>query len=155
MNVQMMEGLVGASTNIGLSDVSMGIYQQASAEGNTEKMKRALEYTGKCTEKAAEYQEKLDKGMKTEAEEQQEKAKLERDAAIEKCREDREKLNDRTEPDQPRETDTLQISEESRKNLEANPDDTGIPVDMNPVIYTESGQIAASPESGSTVSFSA
>ena len=45
----------------------MSVYRQASAEGDTEKMKRALGYTGECTEKAVKYQEKLDKGMKAEA----------------------------------------------------------------------------------------
>ena len=37
MNIQMLEGLLGASSNI--------------------KMKQALGYTGECTEKAVEYQE--------------------------------------------------------------------------------------------------
>ena len=63
----------------------------ASAEGDTEKMKRALGYTGECTEKAVKYQEKLDKGMKAEAKAEKEKAELEREAAIEKRREERKR----------------------------------------------------------------
>lgn len=63
MNIQMMEGLLGASSNIKLSGTPMSVYRQASAEGDTEKMKRALGYTGECAEKAVKYQEKLDKGM--------------------------------------------------------------------------------------------
>ena len=62
MNTQMMEGLVGASTNIRLSGTPMSVYRQASAEGDTEKMKRALGYSGECAEKAVKYQEELDKG---------------------------------------------------------------------------------------------
>ena len=89
MNVQMMEGLLGASSNIKLSGTPMSVYRQASAEGDTEKMKRALGYTGECTEKAVKYQEKLDKGMKAEAKAEKEKAKLEQEAAIEKRREER------------------------------------------------------------------
>ncbi|MCI9474840.1 MAG: hypothetical protein HFF31_12675 [Flavonifractor sp.] len=36
MNVQMMEGLLGASSNIKLSGTSMSVYRQASAEGDTD-----------------------------------------------------------------------------------------------------------------------
>ena len=68
MNVQMMDGLLGASSNIKLAGTPMSVYRQASAEGDMEKMKRALGYTGECTEKAVKYQEKLDVGMKAEAE---------------------------------------------------------------------------------------
>ena len=64
MNVQMMDGLLGASSNIKLSGTPISVYRQASAEGDTEKMKRALGYTGECAEKAVKYQEKLDEGMK-------------------------------------------------------------------------------------------
>ena len=52
MNIQMMEGLLGASSNLKLSGTPMSVYRQASAEGDTEKMKQALGYTGECTEKA-------------------------------------------------------------------------------------------------------
>ena len=44
MNMQMMEGLLGASSNIKLSNTPRSVYRQASAEGDTEKMKRALGY---------------------------------------------------------------------------------------------------------------
>ena len=50
MNVQMMDGLLGASSNIRLAGTPMSVYHQASAEGDMEKMKRALGYTGECTE---------------------------------------------------------------------------------------------------------
>ena len=43
MNIQMMEGLLGANSNIKLSGTPMSVYRQASAEGDTEKMKRAEE----------------------------------------------------------------------------------------------------------------
>ena len=98
MNIQMMEGLMGASSNIRLSGTSMSVYRQASAEGDTEKMQRALGYTGECTEKAVKYQEKMDKGMEAEAEAARERAKLEQEAAIEKRREERK----RTEEEQVR-----------------------------------------------------
>ena len=34
MNIRMMEGLLGASANVKLSDTSMSVYRQASAEGD-------------------------------------------------------------------------------------------------------------------------
>lgn len=53
MNIQMMEGLMDASASARLSDTSMRVYRQASAEGDTETMKRALGYSGECTGQAA------------------------------------------------------------------------------------------------------
>ena len=61
MNVRMMEGLLGASANVKLSDTSMSVYRQASAKGDTGKMEQAMKYTGACMEQASEYREKLDK----------------------------------------------------------------------------------------------
>ena len=142
MNIQMMEGLMGASSNIRLSGTSMSVYRQASAEGDTEKMQRALGYTGECTEKAVKYQEKMDKGMEAE------------EAAIEKRREERK----RTEEEQvrPQETDLVQISEAAKAALEVRPVEAAEPVDGDPVVYTETGEIAAVPaETEPTVSFTA
>ena len=36
MNIPMMEGLLGASSNIKLSGTPMSVYRQASAEGDTD-----------------------------------------------------------------------------------------------------------------------
>ena len=84
MNIQMMEGLLGASSSIKLSGTPMSVYRQASAEGDTEKMKRAMGYTGECAEAAVRYQEKLDEGMKAEAESERRRTKLEQEAAVKK-----------------------------------------------------------------------
>ena len=144
MNIQMMEGLLGASSNIKLSGTPMSVYRQASAEGDTEKMKRALGYTGECAEKAVKYQEKLDKGMKAEAKAEREKAKLEQEAAIEKRREERKRAEEGAEPDHLQGTDVVQISEAAE------------PIDSEPVIYTPAGEVSAAPvESEPTVSFTA
>lgn len=156
MNIQMMEGLMGASSNIKLSDTTMSVYRQASAEGDTEKMKRALSYTEECTEKAVKYQEKLDKGMKAEAKAEREKAKLEQEDAIEKHREERRQAEEGTETGRPQEGDLVQISETAKAALKNNPVEAGEPIDSEPVIYTPSGEIiAASMEPESTVSFTA
>lgn len=157
MNIQMMEGLLGASSNIKLSGTPMSVYRQASAEGDKEKMKRALGYTGECTEKAVKYQEKLDKGMKAEAKAEREKAKLEQEAAIEARREERKQAAERTETGRPQGADLVQISEAAKAALKNHrPAETAEPIDGEPVIYTPSGEVAtASEEPEPTVSFTA
>lgn len=156
MNLQMMEGLLGASSSIKLSDTPMSVYRQASAEGDTGKMERALGYTGECAEKAVKYQEKLDKGMKTEAEAEREKAKLEREAAIERRREERRRAEEGGAPAHAQESDLVQISEAAKAALKSKPAGAAEAVDGEPVTYTPSGEIAAAPaEAEPTVSFTA
>ncbi|WP_325199057.1 hypothetical protein [Oscillibacter sp.] len=151
MNIQMMEGLVGASASIKLSGTPMSVYRQASAEGDEEKMKRALEYTGDCTEKAVKYQEKLEKGMEAEAKAEREKAKLEREAAIEKRREERKQAEEGAGPDAPRTADLVQLSEEAKAAQRDKP--VEMKADSEPVTYTESGEISpASAEAEPTIS---
>ena len=157
MNIQMMEGLMGASSNIRLSGTSMSVYRQASAEGDTEKMQRALGYTGECTEKAVKYQEKMDKGMEAEAEAARERAKLEQEAAIEKRREERKRAEEGADPDRPQETDLVQLSEAAKAALKNNKSvEAAEPIDSEPVTYTPAGEIAAAPvDAEPTVSFTA
>ena len=158
MNIQMMEGLLGASSNIKLSDTPMSVYRQASVEGDTEKMRRALGYTSECTEKAAGYQEKLDKGMEADAKAAREKAKLEQEAAVEKSREEHRQAGEGTELDRPQETDLVQVSEAAKAALENStpPVRTAEPLASAPVTYTPAGEVTAVPaESEPTVSFTA
>ena len=157
MNVQMMDGLLGASSNIKLAGTPMSVYRQASAEGDMEKMKRALGYTGECTEKAVKYQEKLDEGMKAEAEAEKEKAKLEQEAAIEKRREEHKRAEEGAEPGRSQETDQVQISEAAKAALKNIPPvEAAEPVSSEPVTYTPTGEVSAVPaETEPSVSFSA
>lgn len=153
MNVQMMDGLLGASSNIKLAGTPMSVYRQATDEGDTEKMKRALGYTGECTEKAVKYQEKLDEGMKAE----KEKAKLEQEAAIEKLREEHKRAEESTESGRPEGTDLVQLSEAAKAALKnSQPVEAAEPVSSEPVIYTPTGEVSAVPaETEPSVSFSA
>ena len=156
MNVQMMEGLLGASANSKLSGTPMSVYRQASAEGDTEKMRRALGCAGECTEKAVKYQEKLDKGMEAEAKAVRERAKLEREAAAEKRREERKRAEEGAEPGRLQGADVVQISEAAKAALENAPVEAAEPADSEPVTYTPSGEIIVpAAESEPTVSFSA
>ena len=155
MNTRMMEGLMGASSNIQLSGAPMSVYRQASVEGDTEKMKRALSCTSECTKKAAKCQEKLDEGMKTEAKAEREKAKLEREAAIERRLEERGRTEESAEPSRPQGAVQVQISEAAKAALEnRQPVETAEPVSSKPVIYTPAGEISAVlAETGSNASF--
>ena len=149
MNVQMMDGLLGASSNIKLAGTPMSVYRQASAEDDTEKMKRALGYTGECTEKAVKYQEKLDEGMKAEAKDEREKAELEQEAAVEK----RQEEHKRGPADRLQGTDLVQISEAAKDNK---PAEAAEPIDSEPVIYTPAGEASAVPvETEANISFTA
>lgn len=155
MNVQMMDGLLGASSHIKLAGTPMSVYHQASAEGDTEKMKRALGYTSECTEKASKYQEKLDEGMKAEAKDEREKTKLEQEAAIEKRREEHKRTEESANPGHPQEADQVQISEAARAALEdSQPVEAAEPVSSESVIYTPTGEVlAVLAETGSNASF--
>ena len=157
MNTQMMDGLLGASSNIKLAGTPMSVYHQASAEGDMEKMKRALGYTGECTEKAVKCQEKLDEGMKAEAKAEKEKAKLEQEAAIEKLREEHKRAEESTESGRPEGTDLVQLSEAAKAALKnSQPVEAAEPVSSEPVIYTPTGEVSAVPaETEPSVSFSA
>lgn len=156
MNIQMMEGLVGASTSLKMSGTPMRVYRQASAEGDTEKMKQALGYTSECTENAAKYREKIDKGIKAEAKAAREKAKFEQEAAIERRREEHKRAEEGATPGRPRESDLVQLSEAAKAALKSKPAETAEPIDSEPVTYTPAGEVAAAPmESEPTVSFTA
>lgn len=153
MNIQMMEGLVGANTSLKMSGTPMSVYRQASAEGDTEKMEQALGYTSDCTENAAKYQEKIDKGMKAEAKAERERAKLEREAAIEKRREECKRAEEDAGLGRPQESDLVQINEAAKAALKSKLVETAEPIDSEPVTYTPAGEIAAVPaEAEPTVS---
>lgn len=156
MNAQMMDGLLGASANIRLAGTPMSVYHEASAKGDTEKMKRALGYAGECTERAAKYQEKLDEGMKAEAEEEREKARLEQEAAVEKRRDEHKRTEESAEPDRPQGADRVQLSEAAKAALKNSQPAQAGPVVSEPVIYTPAGEASSAPaETGSTISVNA
>lgn len=154
MNVRMMEGLLGASANVKLSDTSMSVYRQASAEGDTGKMEQAMKYTGACMEQASEYQKKLDKGMKDEAIAEREKAKLEQEAAIEKRREEHKKAESGMEQSQNQRVDTVQVREEARTAMADNSVGAGGQAGSDPVTYMETGAVVPSVRDEPAVSVS-
>lgn len=122
MNAKTMEGLVGAKTNMDLLNSPFRVYKEARRRGDTATMDRAMGYVAEFSDKADEYKEAADRGMKEDAEEAREKAKSEREEAIQKRREEREKLEERIEESRSKnkETDIVEVSEEGRVLLKEN-----------------------------------
>ena len=147
MNTKTMEGLVGARTNMDLVNTPMRVYKEARRKGNTGAMERAMGYVNEYSDKAEEYREKADEGMKEEAEEAREKERMEREAAVRRRREEREKFEEKIE-DNKRE-DSVEVSEEGKILLKEDTDlkqieISGVNTDIakEPVIYTKTGEVS-------------
>lgn len=82
MNTKTMERLVGARTNMDLLNTPFKVYKEARCKGDTATMERAMGYVTEFSDRADEYKEVADRGMKEDAEEPREKAKSEREKAI-------------------------------------------------------------------------
>lgn len=112
MNMKTVEGLVGARSNINLSDTAMGVYRQAMQKGDTAAAERALGYAGDMADQAEAYEVKAEEGMKADAKEQKEKAKADQEKVIEKRRDDQKELEARIEQSRKPDGDTAEISKE-------------------------------------------
>lgn len=149
MNSKTMEGLVGARTNMNLTNTPMRVFKEARRKGDTATMERAMGYVGEFSDRAEEYKAEADKGMEEDAKEAREKAGLQREEAIQKRREEREKLEEKIEEnrDADTSTDTVEISEEGKVLLKDNlkPDSAGFDETKTdagkvPVTYTKTGE---------------
>ncbi|MDE6891395.1 MAG: hypothetical protein K2P50_06330 [Lachnospiraceae bacterium] len=99
MNTKIMEGLVGARTNMNLTNTPMRVYREARRKGDTAAMERAMGYANDFCGKAEEYKAEADKGMEEDAKKAREDAKLQCEEAVQKRGEEREKLEERIEED--------------------------------------------------------
>ncbi len=170
MNTKTMEGLVGANTNMDLLNTPFRVYKEARRRGDTATMERAMGYVTEFSDKADEYKEVADKGMKEDAEEARENAKSECEEAIQKRKEEREKLGERIEESRSKnkETDIVEVSEEGRVLLKENGltdsndldninlDNTvspNIKTGKEPVMYTKAGEVSQ-PEQTASISIS-
>lgn len=97
MHAKTMEGLIGARTNMDMTNVPMRVFKEARRKGDTATMERAMGYVRDFEDHAYQYKDKADEGMKEEAEEAREKEKLAREEAIEKSREERKKAEEQKE----------------------------------------------------------
>ena len=105
MNMKTVEGLVGARSNINLSDTAMGVYRQAMQKGDTAT-------AGDMTDQAEAYEAKAEEGMKADAKEMKEKAKADQEKIIEKRKEEQKELEARIEESRKPDGDTIEISGE-------------------------------------------
>lgn len=129
MNTKTMEGLVGARTNINMTNTPLRVFKEARRKGDTATMERAMGYVNEFSDKAEQYKTEADEGMKEDAKEAREKAKLEREKAIEKRKEERQKLQERIEEGRELREDKVEISEEGMKLLKENADIESMDVD--------------------------
>lgn len=149
MHTKTMEGLVGARTNMNLLHTPFRVFKEAEQRGDTGTMERAMGYVNECSDKAEEYMEKAEKGMKEDAKEAREKAELERENAIQKWKEERKEFEKRVE--EGRNTDVVDISKDSKVVHKENASVDSI--EAEPVIYTKTGEVSSSqPESGTNIS---
>ena len=180
MNMKTMDGLIGARMNIDMMDVPIRVYKEARLKGDTATMERAMDYAGKCSDKAWEYEAKADEGMKEEAKEEREKAKEkaqeELEERIEKRKEEQkaeaealvekmqgnggEKTTDvpQTKPDGEDGPDSGtgtegEAAQEGGTDAATEPVKMEMP-DKKPVLYTSTGQAKTMPEQGPGINIS-
>lgn len=92
MHTKTMEGLIGARTNMNMTNVPMRVFKEARRRGDTATMERAMGYVNDFETHAYQYKDTAEEGMKEEAEEAREKRKKELEERIEKSREERKEL---------------------------------------------------------------
>lgn len=97
MHTKTMEGLIGARTNMDMTNVPMRVFKEARRKGDTATMERAMGYVNDFEDRAYQYKDTAEEGMKQEAEEAKEKAKQKLEETIEKRREERKELETQRE----------------------------------------------------------
>lgn len=164
MNTKLMEGLVGARTNINMVNTPLRVFKEARRKGDTATMERAMGYVNEFEGKAEQYKTEADEGMKEDAKEVREKATMEREKAIEKRRGEREKQENRIEESREARKDQVQISEDGKALLEGNANlnseylDNSVSAEIKtdtadvvkePVTYTKTGEVDQTEQSAS------
>lgn len=156
MHAKIMEGLVGASTNVSIMSAPMRVYKEASRKENTSVMEKAMEYVAEFGGKAEQYRAKANEGTKEEAEEAREKAESDREKIIEKRRQERDELEARMREGTSQASNTAQAREAGKvvfKGRTASDETTSKAAANNttgkgPVLYNKEGQ-ASKMEQGS------
>ncbi|MCM1244917.1 MAG: hypothetical protein NC293_04635 [Roseburia sp.] len=89
MNLKTMEGLLGAGTNIKMTEVPMRVYREAERRGDISTMNRAMGYVTEFTGRAVDYKEETERGMEEEKEELREQERKAREKALEDKKEEK------------------------------------------------------------------
>ena len=148
MHTKTMEGLIGARTNMNMTNVPMRVFKEARRRGDTGTMERAMGYVNDFETRAYQYKDTAEEGMKEEAEEAREKRKQELEERIEKSREERKELEaqrdqERIEAQKKPETNTAQNERNSNTastetiNCETvydSPNNTNLPGETDPIL---------------------
>ena len=116
MHTKTMEGLIGARTNMDMTNVPMRVFKEARRKGDTATMERAMGYVNDFEDRAYQYKDTAEEGMKQEAEEAKEKAKQKLEETIEKRREERKELETQREQER--------IAAQKEKETAATPNKT-------------------------------
>ncbi|MCM1124598.1 MAG: hypothetical protein NC416_18640 [Eubacterium sp.] len=155
MHAKTMEGLIGAHTNMNMTKVPMRVYKEARRKGDLGTMERAMGYVNEFEDKAYQYKDKTEEGMKEESEEAKEKEKLAREQSLEKLRKERQEAeaqrvengaengdnitNPVAEDMENSRTDTVEISSEGRELSKQSLSDLATALTDEPVFYSSSG----------------
>lgn len=124
MHTKTMEGLIGARTNMNMTKVPMRVYKEARRRGDLGTMERSMGYVNEFEDKAYQYKDEADEGMKKDAKEAREKEKAALEEAIEKRREERKEL----------ETQKEQKEVENAENTSAATTEENLSADIDTVI---------------------
>ena len=156
MNTKTMEGIVGARTNMNLTNTPMRVYKEARRKGDMAVMERAMGYVHEFSDKAEEYKAKAHEGMKEEGEEVRNKLEAEEKNRIEKRKEKQEELKKRIENNE-NNGDVVEISKDGKTLWKENREGEQIvptpgissetnkeAMKMEPVIYTRNGTVSTS-----------
>lgn len=145
MKAGSMEGLIGASVNMKLSQTPMRVFKEAERRGNTEVMKRAMGYVTDFQEKAHECSDRAQEELAKELKEERKEQEIKRQQALERKEETKEyveKIQKNNKSDIP-ETDSVEISEEGKvvlKNNSQTEETTPIVETTDVKIYTSEGK---------------
>lgn len=167
MNTKTMEGLVGAGTNMKMSETPMRVFKEARRRGDIATMERAMGYVSEFSERSGEYKSEADQGMKEDAQEARKKAELEAEKAIQRRKEEREQQKEQLEEskhkDQDNIVDTVEISEDGKglsqndaKPVHTETDSTGTELvstvtAKTPVTYTKTGEVSHTGQQGKEI----
>lgn len=148
MHTKTMEGLIGARTNMDMTNVPMRVFKEARRKGDTATMERAMGYVNDFEDRAYQYKDTAEEGMKEEAEEARAKKKQELEEQIEKRREERKELESQREQER--------IESQKKQETNRTPDGTdNIEITVNsPADGNISGEAAPTLPKADTIEIS-
>lgn len=146
MKAGSMEGLIGASVNMKLTETPMRVYREAERRGDTGTMERAMGYVADFQEKAHEYSDKAQEELVKELKEEREEQELKREQAIEKRRKEAEEYKEKLQESNTsdiQKADSVEVSEEGKAALENNvqtKEPTTVVENTDVKVYTNEGK---------------